>query len=160
MGKIEEFIRAIEPLNHLFYHDNVTWCGKTGRVHIQTNPVDGHYWSILFHSEEDGTARLYFSLSYPELFMTSKNEPGHSPGNLIFSGEYLFRLLGIPCPPSCHDPRKDVYAWSVAIRDNLPKIQGALSEDRIRKTAHSLRATSGNNEETVRNVLQYTHSLG
>jgi len=153
MGKIEEILIAIEPLNHLFFHDIITYYVKDGRFDVFRAPVNSEIWRILFHLERKGIS-AYFIL-YPHYqFIKDRIELAQRNEAVIFSIQNVFRYLDIQYSAFSNGDLDDLHELSIMIRDNFPKLNDAFSEKNIEKTYTELISTTGNNEDEINDLLK------
>jgi len=152
LGKIEEILIAIEPLNHLFFHDTITYHVANKKIDVFRAPLTGDGWRILFHSEKNGIC-AYFVL-YPQYpFIKDRKRLAERNEAVVFSMQNVFRYLCIPYPNFSQEDLDKLQRLSMLIRDNFPKLSEAFSEKKIEQTYNALIVSTGNNEEEINKLL-------
>jgi hypothetical protein len=160
LGKIEEILEAIRPLDDLFKDAFVTCDIRNNQIEVLRNPKNDERFALLFHSEDSEKIQIYFLISPFSLFLLSNfqnteyKKMHESQQRIVLSGKNVFYLLKIEYTYHPKGTLSDIHDLSMMIKENSSKIFDAFSDRNIEKTYNKLKTSKGNKEAEITNLMK------
>lgn len=153
MGKIEDSLKAMNPLAKLFYHDIITIHMSSNRIDILRDPVRNRNFRLLFRIADNHPPNLFFIVPSNFEFIRKMDRFRTRKDPFIFSGENVFRYLHVHYPDCPSYQSGNLRECSGFIQTNFPLIDRAFSEEFLEETLNALIPTTGNREDEINGLL-------